>query len=125
MMSWILVASGGAIGALARYATGLAVQQQVNVALLPIATLVVNTLGSFIIGACYAWMSARTGDTESFRLFVMVGILGGFTTYSAFSLETLRLLEQGQPAQAIIYVLLTLVLAMIGVVAGAALFRIV
>ena len=122
-MAWLLVGIGGAIGAMLRYGIGV-LAAHLNLVQFPVATVVVNTLGSFIIGVCYIWVFERADLGEQFRLFAMVGVLGGFTTFSAFSLDTLLLLEQGHYTQAIAYVVLTMVLALSGVILGAALMRI-
>lgn len=87
------VAAGGAIGALARYgvATWLApASQRVS---LPWGTIAVNLVGCFVIGAVVGMAQARDGLTEGARLFLVIGILGGFTTFSAFGLETLSLIR--------------------------------
>ncbi|MDO7707661.1 MAG: CrcB family protein, partial [Loktanella sp.] len=82
----ISVAIGGALGAVARYLVGLAVA-------FPLGTLAVNVLGSFAIGLVWALFAAR--GLQAWLPLVMTGFLGGFTTFSAFSLDTLRLVEGG------------------------------
>lgn len=105
-MNFLLVALGGAIGSAARYGVSLAAARWLTHAVFPWATLTVNIIGSFAIGT----LAARTQPHETARLLIGVGILGGFTTFSAFSLETVRLLEQ-QPAQAMLYVAASLLLS--------------
>jgi fluoride exporter len=86
-LSWIWVAAGGALGSVARY--GVARLWPMAPGGFPVPTLTVNLLGSFAIGLLYIWITARGesgGDT--LRLFWMTGVLGGFTTYSAFALES-------------------------------------
>jgi len=125
MINWLMVAFGGALGASLRYWVGILCSNNGFVQF-PLATLVVNTLGSFIMGACFVWVSAHsTAASEQFRLFAMVGILGGFTTYSSFSLDTLVLVEQGHYYQAALYVLLTLLGALAGVLLGSVLMRMI
>jgi len=125
MINWMMVALGGALGASLRYWLGL-VFSSAGFVQFPLATLVVNTLGSFIMGACFVWVSAlSSAASEPFRLLVMVGILGGFTTYSSFSLDTLLLVEQGHYFQAALYVLLTLFGALAGVLLGSLLMRMI
>jgi CrcB protein len=107
-----LIALGGAIGSVLRYLMVSAVGA-------PWGTALVNVLGSFAIGALFVVLDARTG----WQLFLMTGLLGGFTTFSAFSLDTLKLFEQGQPLQAALYVLASVVLSLIAVALGVALAR--
>ncbi len=105
MQQVLLVALGGAVGSIARYGVGLAAARWFGLAF-PWGTLAVNVLGGLAIGL----MAARIApENESLRLLIGTGLLGGFTTFSAFSLETVRLLEQ-QPGLAALYVLASLVL---------------
>jgi CrcB protein len=98
MYAFLLVASGGALGAAARYALSLST----GGGGWPWATLLANLGGCFLIG-CLAAALPRLGEpSEAARLFLGVGVLGGFTTFSAFSLETFRLVERA-PLQALAY----------------------
>ena len=120
-MTWAWVALGGALGSLARY--GVARAWPAVPGGFPVPTLTVNLLGSFAIGLLYIWISARGGQgADSARLFWMTGVLGGFTAYSAFALESSLL---GFSAAGITYVAITLVgcigLAWLGRFVGAAL----
>lgn len=90
MITYLAVACGGAIGASARYALTLAMPQGA----LPWHTLLANLLGAFLIGAL-AGFSQSHATNDALRLFLQVGVLGGFTTFSTFALENLRLLESG------------------------------
>ncbi len=94
-MALLYVALGGALGSLLRYLCGFWVQQ-------PWATLAVNLLGSFLIGACALYFSS--GEHPQLRLLLVTGILGGFTTFSAFSLDSLQLLQLGEWGRALVYV---------------------
>lgn len=94
LFDWVWVALGGALGSVLRYTAGGAVQRW-NGSDWPIGTLAVNIAGSFIIGWLAQLILARGIMAPQARLFVMVGVLGGFTTFSTFSLETLRLIQQG------------------------------
>ena len=85
-MTWILVGLGGALGSVARY--GAYRLWPVPAGGWPVATLVVNLAGSFAIGLLYMYVAARGASADNARLFWMTGVLGGFTTYSAFALET-------------------------------------
>jgi CrcB protein len=106
MSQMLLVALGGAVGSVARYSVGLAAVRLLGTGW-PWGTLAVNVLGGLAMGL----LAARTGaEQENVRLLLGVGALGGFTTFSAFSLETMRLLQQS-PTQALLYVLASVVLA--------------
>ena len=115
----VLVALGGAIGAVLRYLTGLWVLRFAVQFPLPILT--VNILGSFLMGVCVVALG-RTGLSHLSPL-LMTGILGGFTTFSAFSLEAYTLFERGEVGSAALYVALSVVLSILGLVLGVALAR--
>lgn len=102
-MNWLLVAIGGALGSVARY--GVARLWPTVPGGFPVPTLTVNLLGSFAIGLLYIWVSTRAG-TDAARLFWMAGVLGGFTTYSAFALESTLL---GFSATGVTYLVITVV----------------
>ena len=106
-----LVFVGGGLGALLRYLASLTVGG-------PLATLTVNLAGCFAIGLIAAAVPPVAGNV---RLFFMTGILGGFTTMSAFSLDALGLWQRGQPVPALAYVAATLLGSLAAVTAGAAL----
>ena len=109
MITILSVALGGAIGAVLRYAVGLAV-------VFPIGTLAVNVAGSFAIGLVWVIFAAR--GLQGWLPFVMTGILGGFTTFSAFSLDTLRLVETGRLAAAGGYVMASVLVSLAACAAG-------
>jgi len=100
-----LVALGGAIGAALRYLTGVGVVRLIGHQEFPLAILAVNVIGSFLMGA-FVVAAALRGLTH-LSPFVMTGLLGGFTTFSAFSLETVTLIERGAIGQAGLYVALS------------------
>ncbi len=92
MLNVLLVALGGGLGAAGRYGISLAAPARPGE--WPFATFSINVLGSLIIGILGGWLATKGEDGEPFRLFFGVGILGGFTTFSAFSLETMRMIER-------------------------------
>ena len=102
----LVIAIGGAIGSVLRYQLGRGltyVMGPAAVTAFPWATLAVNLLGSFAMGLLAGWLG-RMGDAgEPYRLMLGVGLLGGFTTFSAISLELMVLMERGQAAQAFVY----------------------
>jgi fluoride exporter len=106
MQNVLLVALGGAVGSVARYGVGVAAARWFGLAF-PWGTLAVNVIGGLAIGVLAARVPA---DDDNLRLLVGTGLLGGFTTFSAFSLETVRLMEQ-QPGLAALYALASLVLS--------------
>ena len=106
------VALGGAIGSVLRYLMVVGIGA-------PLATLIVNILGCFAIGILFVVLASRT----SLSPLLMTGVLGGFTTFSAFSLDALKLWEGGQTLQAMLYVLASVILSLVAVAAGAALAR--
>jgi CrcB protein len=91
----LLVAGGGAIGSVLRWVLSGAVQRLTR-SPFPWGTFVVNAVGSFVIGAIAAWAFERALVSPAARLFLITGVLGGFTTFSAYSYETLALLRDGQ-----------------------------
>jgi CrcB protein len=94
MMNWLWVAIGGATGAVARYGVGLAAGRMLGTDW-PWGTLAVNVAGGFLMGVLISWLALRGGaDQERWRLLLGVGVLGGFTTFSAFSLETILMLDR-------------------------------
>jgi CrcB protein len=100
------VALGGAIGSVLRYQLGRGMTHWLGaqaVTAFPWATLAVNLLGSFAMGLLAGFLARHGQGGEQWRLLVGVGLLGGFTTFSAFSLELMVLVERGQAAQAFIY----------------------
>jgi fluoride exporter len=121
--TFVAVAVGGALGAVSRYSFGL-----VALALIgnrfPWATLGVNVVGSFLIGLAAVLIGDRIVDGELWRHLVIVGFLGAFTTFSAFSLDTLLLLQQGNYNTALAYMLGSVALCLGGTVSGMQLAKI-
>ncbi len=118
MQGFILVGIGGAIGAMSRHGMSLLVSRY-WLGSFPLATLLINILGSVCMGLFMGAM-ARTFPAwgNEARLFVAVGILGGFTTFSAFSLDAVTLIERGEAGQAVLYALLSVVVCLGGLYLG-------
>jgi fluoride exporter len=121
LASSALVALGGAFGAWLRFLTGVAWTRAIGPAAataFPLATLSVNVIGSLAMGLLAGWL-ARTGTAgESLRLLLGVGVLGGFTTFSAFSLEFALLVERGELGTAMAYVAVSLIAGFAALFAG-------
>ena len=111
-----LVALGGAIGASLRFLTGVGVLRVLGPSDFPLAIITVNVIGSFLMGV-FVVAAAQRGLTH-LSPFVMTGVLGGFTTFSAFSLETMTLIERGQITSAMLYVGLSVGLSVGGLALG-------
>lgn len=121
-MIWTLaqVALGGALGAVARFAT-VAMASRLFGPGFPWGTLAVNVAGSFVMGLMFVWLADK--GAMRWAPFLMTGVLGGFTTFSAFSLDAFRLWEAGSPGAAGGYVLGSVALSLAGLMAGVAVMR--
>jgi len=113
------VAAGGATGAWLRFMAG----RLIGANPFPYATLTINVLGSLAMGLLAGWLARHGESGEPWRLLLGVGVLGGFTTFSAFSLEIALLIERGAMAQAATYIALSLLGGVGGLFAGLALAR--
>jgi len=119
----LLVAAGGAIGAALRHLVGLAAMRLFGAGF-PVGTLSVNVVGSFAMGLLIAWLALKAaGGGQNLRLFLATGVLGGFTTFSAFSAETVLLWERGAAGAALAYVAASVVASIAALVAGLAIMR--
>lgn len=118
---WVLVACGGAAGSVLRVAVATAVTRWTGPAF-PYGTLVVNVAGSLLIGVLYVLLVERLPAASLWRAGLMTGVLGGFTTFSAFSLETVTLLEEHAFAKAALYVAASVIICLgatgLGIVAA-------
>ncbi len=101
-MGILLVAAGGALGSVARY--GLSALIRSHTPTFPIGTLACNLLGCLLIGILAGLLGVSGTEHDRARLFLFTGILGGFTTFSSFGLETIGLLREGRVGTAILYV---------------------
>jgi len=121
------VALGGAAGAVLRYMTGRWMTGALGVqamGVFPWATLAVNAIGSVLMGVLAGWLArSGAGADENLRLLLGVGLLGGFTTFSAFSLEMVLLIERGQFAIAALYAILSFSLGISGLLFGLTVMR--
>lgn len=122
MMQLLLVAAGGAIGATLRHLTNVAAFRIAGPAF-PWGTVAVNLVGCFAMGMFIEFLARRLGGSTDLRLFVATGILGGFTTFSAFSLDFAVLVERGAMAVAFGYAALSVVGSLAALFAGLALAR--
>ncbi|MEA3243509.1 MAG: fluoride efflux transporter CrcB, partial [Pseudomonadota bacterium] len=95
----LAIAGGGAVGAVLRYWVSYGVYALTGRGF-PYGTLVVNVLGSLVMGFLYIWLLERMPGGVAMRAFLLIGLLGAFTTFSTFSVETLNLMEAGQIARA-------------------------
>jgi fluoride exporter len=117
-----IVFLGGGIGAALRHGVNVLFGRWFGTAF-PWATLFENVGGSLVMGLLAAYFAFKSGSTQHWRLFLTTGILGGYTTFSTFSLDVALLYERGEIAQAAFYALASVVLAIAGLFAGLALVR--
>ena len=114
----LLVVIGGGIGAGLRHLSGTAALRLMGPNF-PWGTLFVNVFGSLVMGLFIAWLVKRTGGTsQEVRLFFATGVLGGFTTFSAFSLDVANLIEKGAQSDAVFYIVSSVLLSIAAVFAG-------
>jgi fluoride exporter len=121
-MGYLIVFIGGGIGASLRHGFNIAFARLLGTAF-PYATLFENVSGSIVMGILVAIFAFRSGIPHHWQLFLTTGILGGYTTFSTFSLDVALLYERGQVGLAALYVLLSVVLSIGGLIAGLALVR--
>ena len=123
MNSLFLVMAGGAVGSGARYLTGRATLSAFGPGY-PWGMLTVNLIGGLLMGALVGTLSRLSVSGENWRLLLAVGVLGGFTTFSAFSLDTVTMLQRGDLLPAFGYVLVSVIGSVAALFAGLALTRI-
>ena len=115
LITTLQVALGGAIGAALRFLTGVGILRLIGPGF-PVAIMGVNVFGSFMMGLFVVFATQR--GVAQLNPFVMAGLLGGFTTFSAFSLEAVNLFERGAMGQALAYVVMSVVLSIGGLMLG-------
>jgi CrcB protein len=117
---YLLVAVGGGAGSLLRYVLGLAISTRSG-GRFPVGTFVINITGSFLIGVLMTLLTERFQPHPNWRIFLVVGVLGGYTTFSSFEYETFRAVQDGARWIGLLYVLSSVILGYAGVWIGAAL----
>ena len=121
MLPWALVAIGGALGAMSRYGVDRAVNAMFGAT--PLGTFAANISGSFLLGLLVAAIAARTGLPEEFRLFVAVGFLGSYTTFSTLAVASVQFAADGDWMRAALNIVGSVVVGVIAAFAGIALGR--
>jgi CrcB protein len=121
-MGFLIVFIGGGLGAALRHGVNLVSARLLGTGF-NYATLFENASGSFVMGLLVGYFAFRGGASQHWRLFLTTGILGGYTTFSAFSLDTILLYQRGEIGLAALYVVLSVALSLGGLLAGLALVR--
>ena len=121
-MGYFIVFLGGGVGAALRHGVNLVAARLLGTSF-PFGTLTVNVLGSLIMGLMVAWFAFEGTPSQHWRLFLTTGMLGGFTTFSTFSLDTALLYERGELGLAALYVAASVVAGIVGLFGGLALVR--
>jgi CrcB protein len=120
--SYLLVFFGGGLGATLRHLINVTCARCIGTAF-PYGTFIINITGSTVMGLIAGYLAFKGESSQPWRLFLMTGILGGYTTFSAFSLDTALLYERGEIGLAALYVVGSVVLSIAGLFAGLALVR--
>lgn len=121
-MGYLIVFAGAGIGGALRHGVNLAAARMFGLGF-PFGTIIVNVLGSFLMGVLAGYFALRTGLPQHVRLFLTTGVLGGFTTFSAFSLDAALLLERHAYWSAAAYMAGSVLLSLLALFAGLSLFR--
>jgi CrcB protein len=121
-MGFLIVFLGGGLGAALRHGINLVSARTLGTEF-PFGTLIINVTGSLVMGLIAGYLAVKGDASQHWRLFLMTGILGGYTTFSAFSLDAALLYERGATGLAAIYVLASVILSIGGLFAGLALVR--
>lgn len=121
-MNYLLVFVGGGLGSTLRHTINVACARCLGTAF-PWGTFIINITGSTVMGLIAGYLAFKGGASQHWRLFLMTGILGGYTTFSTFSLDAALLYERGETGLALLYVLGSVALSITGLLAGLALIR--
>jgi CrcB protein len=121
-MNYLLVFVGGGLGASLRHTVNVACARCMGLSF-PWGTFIINISGSIVMGLIAGYLAFKGEASQPWRLFVMTGVLGGYTTFSAFSLDTALLYERGEVGLALAYVLGSVLLSIAGLFAGLAMVR--
>ena len=122
MSTWLAVFLGAGIGGALRHGVNLGAARVLGTAF-PFGTLIVNVAGCFVMGVLVESFARFHDPGQTARLFLATGVLGGFTTFSAFSIDAAILFERGAPTAAVLYVAVSVVASLAGVAAGLLLVR--
>jgi CrcB protein len=121
-MAFFIVFLGGGLGAALRHGINLGVARLLGGGF-PYATFFINVTGSFVMGLMAAWFAFKGGAPQHWRLFLTTGVLGGYTTFSTFSLDAALLYERDQFGRMALYVIGSVALGLVGLFAGLAIVR--
>jgi fluoride exporter len=121
-MNYVLVFIGGGLGSVLRHTVNVVCPKILGTNF-PYHTFIINITGSTIMGLIAGYLAFKGDAAQSWRLFLMTGILGGYTTFSAYSLDSAVLYERGEIGLAALYVIGSVVLSILGLFAGLALIR--
>lgn len=113
----VLVGIGGAIGSMLRYLTAVVIQRY-YAAVFPLATLLTNLIGCFLIGIIVGWLAKHQLSDSNLKWFLITGFCGGYTTFSAFGLENVSLLQSHHSGAAFLYIAASVILGMTAVWGG-------
>jgi CrcB protein len=121
-VGYLIVFLGGGLGAATRHGINLGIARLLGTGF-PYATLLINITGSVVMGLAAAYFAFKGDATQHWRLFLTTGVLGGYTTFSTFSLDVALLYERGEVGLAALYVVLSVLVSIAGLFAGFALVR--
>lgn len=121
MNSIMLVFLGGGLGSVVRYLAGLSLSKSINA--FPYQTFLVNVIGSLLIGLLLGYFNTQESTSPQWKLLLVTGFCGGFTTFSTFSFETISLIKTNQIGTAFLYVMLSLIIGIVATYIGYLLFE--
>lgn len=122
MKQVLFVGLGGAAGSMLRYLTSVVTLKYYS-ASFPLATLIVNVVGCFLAGLIFGSITQETADAQNLKVLLLTGFCGGFTTFSAFALENVRLMNSGNLSTAIVYTVVSLVAGLLAAWLGLSVVR--